>query len=355
MMTIGCAFWTYSNFRIPQGLDYIALESYGSSSDPAATRNEWLSKLEYLRPYLNSSQRIFLMPGATEAYGNETQLIQKANDIFTYALTDPLVIRVYPFDWYRDNYDCASAGVFCGNGVPATNYSISVIGNRSARDLPNLRARYIEIGHSIINGAFLDFGTGESSVQFLGGPSLPASPWIASQSGGTGGTTSIVDFFDPDIGATNQCLRINSGANANEWYVGPMAADELAVGARFRLVGFTPTGKENLLCLTTHSAPLSPAPSITLVNGRYKLWNYVNSDTQIIDIGPAITNAWHTAYLYARSDGRVRLWWDDNLLFDGPAPRVNSYDGYIEWGSGSWQYDAATTVDFDWVAYGNHF
>ena len=100
MMTLGCAFWSYSNFRIPQGIDYIALESYGSSGDPAATRNEWMSKLAFLRPYLNSSQRIFLMPGATEGYGTETQLIQKANDIFTYAQKDPLVIGVFPFDWY---------------------------------------------------------------------------------------------------------------------------------------------------------------------------------------------------------------------------------------------------------------
>src|SRR5439155_6979259 len=86
---------------------------------------------------------------------------------------------------------------------------------------------------------------------------------------------------------------------------------ELAVGARFRLAAFTGTGKENLLCLTTHSTPLSPAPAITLVNDRYKLWNYVNSDTELMDIGPAVTNAWHTAYLYARNDGRVKLWWDD--------------------------------------------
>src|SRR5947208_3867253 len=305
MMTLGCAFWSYSNFRIPQGIDYIALESYGSSGDPAATRNEWLSKLAYLGPYLNSSQRIFLMPGATEAYGNEGQLIQKANDIFTYAQTDPQVIGVFPFDWYSDNYDCASAGVFCGNGVPTTNYSIRVIGNRSARDLPNLRARYIQIGQEIMNGAFLDVGSGDPAIQFLGGPSLPAAPWLSSQSGGTGGTTAIVNFFDPDLGATNQALRINSGANANEWYVGPLALDELAVGARFRLAAFTPTGKENLLCLTTHSTALSPGPaaSITLVNGRYKLWNYVITNTELADIGPAVTNAWRTAWLYSRHAG----------------------------------------------------
>ena len=262
---------------------------------------------------------------------------------------------MFPFDWYSDNYDCASVGQFCGNGVPATNYAIPVIGSRSARDLPNLRARYIQIGQSIMSGPFLDVGAGGPSIQFLGGPDLPASPWIPSQTGGTDGTTLVVDFFDSTLGATNQALRIDSGANANEWYVGPMALDELAVAARFRLVTFSPTGKENLLCLTTRSAPLSPSPSITLVNGRYKLWSYVNSDTQIMDLGPAVTDAWHIAYLYARTDGKVKLWWDGNLVFDGAAPLVNPFDGYVEWGCGSWQYDATTTVDFDWVAYGNNF
>jgi hypothetical protein len=113
--------------------------------------------------------------------------------------------------------------------------------------------------------------------------------------------------------------------------------------------------KLNLLCLTTRSTPLSPSPSITLVNGRYKLWSYVNSDTQIMDLGPVVPNAWHVAYLYARKDGKVKLWWDGNLVFDGAAPLVNPFDGYVEWGSGSWQYDATTTADFDWVAYGNNF
>jgi hypothetical protein len=355
MFTVGCSFWTYGNFRIPNGMDYIAVESYGSTGDPAPTQSEWLAKLNYLKSYMNGAQRIFLMPGATENYGTESQLIQKANDIYNYAQTDPLVIGVFPFDWYSDTYDCASVGQFCGNGVPATNYSIPVIGSRSVRDLANLRARYIQIGQSIMRGPFLDVGAGGPAIQFLGGPSLPASPWIPSQTGGTDGTTLVVDFYDPELGATNQALRINSGANANEWYVGPLALDELAVGARFRLVAFSPTGKENLLCLTTRSTPLSPAPAITLVNGRYKLWSYVNSDTQIMDLGPVVSNVWHIAYLYARKDGKVKLWWDGNPVFDGAAPLVNPYDGYVEWGSGAWQYDATTTVDFDWVAYGSNF
>jgi len=355
MMTLGCSFWTYSNFRIPRGIDFIAVESYGSTGDPGATRTEWLAKLNHLKPFMNSSQRLFLMPGATEGYGTEPQLIQKADDIYNYAQTDARVIGVFPFDWYSETYDCASAGVFCGNGVPSRNFSIRVVGNRSARDLPNLRARYAQIGQSILRGSFLDVGSGGPSVQFLGGPSLPRSPWVGSQSGGPGGGTEVISFFDPELGATNQALRINSGSNANEWYVGSLQLDELAVGARFRLVEFSSTGKENLLCLTTRSAPLSPAPSITLVNGRYKLWSYVNSNREIADIGPAETNAWHTAYLYARKDGKVRLWWDGALTFDGVAPLVNPFNGYVEWGSGAWQFDATTTADFDWVAYGTSF
>jgi hypothetical protein len=353
MITLGCNFWGYSNFRLPAGLDYIAIESYGSSGDPATTKNEWLSKISHLKSYMNSSQKIFLMPGAVEGYGSESQLIQKANDVYDYAQTDPLIIGVFPFDWYSDSYDCASVGEFCGNGVPATNYAIPVIGGRSARDLPNLRARYVQIGQSIMNGPFLDVGAGGPSIQFLGGSSLPASPpWMSA---GTEGTTTVINFFDPELGATNQALRINSGASFREWFVGPFLTDEWAIGARFRLVSFSPTGSENLLCLTTSSTPLSPAPSITLVNGRYKLWSYVNSNTEIMDLGAVVPNAWHIAYLYARKDGKVKLWWDGNLVFDGPAPLVNPFNAYAEWGSGSWQYDATTTVDFDWIAYGNNF
>jgi DNA polymerase III delta prime subunit len=216
MFTVGCGFWNYSNFRIPDGMDYIAIESYGSTGDPATTKSEWLAKLNHLKSYMNGAQRIFLMPGATEGYGTESQLIKKGNDIYNYAQTDPLVIGVFPFDWYSDTYDCARVGQFCGNGVPATNYFIPVIGRRSVRDLPNLRARYIQIGQSIMNGPFLDVGAGARSMQFLGGPSLPTAPWIHSQAGGTDGITLVVNFFDSELGATNQALRINSGSNANE-------------------------------------------------------------------------------------------------------------------------------------------
>lgn len=208
-------------------------------------------------------------------------------------------------------------------------------------------------GAYIMKGAFLASGTGcEPWTQFLDGSFVPASPW---QPSGGGGTTTIINFLDPATGVTNQAMRVNSGANANEWYVYAGAVDEWAVGARFRIIAYSPLGKENILCLTTHSTPLSPSPSITLVDGRYRFWSYVNtnSSSDMLDLGPVAPNQWHTAYISARNDGKVRLWWDGALLFDSIAPLVNPFDAYVEWGSGSWQYDATTIVDFDWVAYGN--
>ena len=208
-------------------------------------------------------------------------------------------------------------------------------------------------GAWILKGTFLDVEHPCAPwTQFLDGSILPAAPWLPFQAGGTEGTTLVTNFVDPDLGATNQALRINSGSNANEWYTALGPVDELAAGARFRLVAFSPTGMENFLCVTTHSTPLSPAPAVTLVNGRFKLWSYVSSNTEIMDLGPAAANVWHTAYLYARNDGKVRLWWDGSLVFDGSAPLVNPFDAYVEWGSGAWQYGATTTVDFDWVACG---
>ena len=166
------------------------------------------------------------------------------------------------------------------------------------------------------------------------------------------GTTGISDFNDPANGSANQAIQLNSGTGANEWYVGPFFEDEVLGAARFTVQNFSATGKENLLCVTTTSEPNAPAPAITLVNGRYKLWNYVIADSEIIDIGPVVAGQWHTAYLYARKDEKVKLWWDGQLLFDDFAPLVNPYSGYFEWGSGSWQFDATDTLAFDWVAFG---
>ena len=194
---------------------------------------------------------------------------------------------------------------------------------------------------------------------YLDGSTQPEAPWIP-YSEGEAGTSEVIDFIDPANGASGHAVRINSGSGLNEWYVGAFFEGEVFGGARFKVEDFSATGKENLIAITTESDPLAPAPSITIVDGRFKLWSYVSATEpfgqyqgfEIADIGPVATQEWHTAYLYARKDGRVRLWWDGHLLFDTNAPLVNPFGGYFEWGSGSWQRDAIDTVDFDWVAYG---
>lgn len=191
-------------------------------------------------------------------------------------------------------------------------------------------------------------------LRYLDGTSLPSDqtpPWQVERLA-TSGETTIVDFLDPLNGAANQALQVTSGDGDNDWYEGAFRNDEILAGARFRLVEFSQEGKENLLSVTTVSDPLAPAPSVTLVDGRFKLWSYVESDVEILDLGEAVPGEWHTVYLHARKDGQVKLWWDGRVAFDDVAPRVNPYDGYVEWGSGSWQRSASTTVEFDWMGYG---
>lgn len=189
---------------------------------------------------------------------------------------------------------------------------------------------------------------------FLDGSTLPEVPWIIYQDGleEEREETVVVDFVDPVGGAANQALRVRSGTGITEWYIGPFPNEEVSVGLRFRVTAVSDLGKENIVSVTTRSKHLAPAPAITLVNGRFKLWNYVHSDTEIIDIGPVDLGVFHTTYLYARADGHVKMWWDGKIIFDDYAPLVSPYDGYFEWGSGSWQFDASDTVDFDWVGFG---
>ncbi|MBI3851987.1 MAG: hypothetical protein HY298_17150 [Verrucomicrobia bacterium] len=225
-------------------------------------------------------------------------------------------------------------------------------------------ARYFQGGVSDFEICFAPSGCPPSPClwnQFLDGSSLPASPWFFYQTGGTEGSTSIVNFYDPDIGGTNHALRINSGANSTEWYLGPLFTDEVVAAARFRTVAFSGTSAENLLCAEVGgSGDHCAAPAITIVTNRYKLWSYTEGTfgsgtggSQILDIGPVLLDQFHTAYIYAHKSGLIRLWWDGKLIFDGLSPMVPNYDGFMEWGSGSWQFTAATTVDFDWVGYGN--
>ena len=199
-------------------------------------------------------------------------------------------------------------------------------------------------------------------IQFLDGSSLPTAPWIAYQDGPADGRgdTVVVNFVDPVGGTNNQALRVNSGPGSVQWYIGPLNVPEVVAAARFRLVSFSPTGRENLLCVQVGGGGThAPSVSITLVDGRYKIWAYTfgefgatNSGLEIQDIGPVTSNQFHTAYIYCRQDGSTKVWWDGQMIYDAIPISLGGYDGYIEWGSGSWQFNATDVVDFDWVGYG---
>ena len=82
-------------------------------------------------------------------------------------------------------------------------------------------------------------------------------------------------------------------------------------------------------------------------------WSYT-SDEPIFDLGPVIVDVWHVAYVLAKSDGTAKVWWDGAYVVDGPVPNTPDYDGYVEFGSGTyWETTAHTVVDFDWVGSGD--
>jgi len=174
-----------------------------------------------------------------------------------------------------------------------------------------------------------------------------------------------------NIGGTNYALRMDSPfhslppppgthTNYNEYYVFAFGAYERVGASRFRLVDFSATGKENLLSVSIGGVTNvfgtntdGRAPSITLVDGHYHVWSYI-SDEEILDLGPAVTNVFHTAYILARTNGTAQVWWDGAIVFDGQVPVTQDFNGYVEFGSGTyWQTDAGTTLDFDWVGVGN--
>jgi hypothetical protein len=214
-------------------------------------------------------------------------------------------------------------------------------------------------------------------ISLLDGSELPeviaAPPWTYYvDPGPEEGSVQIVD-----LGGGNMGLQLNSPAHsdgenpgatinhANEYYT---FRDEMGVptenigAARFRLVEFTPTGKENLLSVTVNSGldedgdmqpdGMSTAPAITLVDGNYWIWSYTTNEP-ILDLGPAVAGEFHEAYVMARNDGTAQVWWDGAMVLDGPVPAAPNFGDYVEFGSGTyWQTTAGTTVDFDWVGWG---
>ena len=188
-------------------------------------------------------------------------------------------------------------------------------------------------------------------ISFLDGSSVPGDPWLPFINEGS---TLIVD-----IGGGNFALRMDSPehsdpepSHGNAYYDLRFGDTDIVGAARFRLVDFSATGKENLLAVTVGGG-MAIAPSITLVDGNYWVWSYT-SDEPVQDLGPAVANEWHTAYILARADGRATVMWDGTFVVDGPVTDAPSYDGYVEFGSGIyWQTTAATIVDFDWAGSGD--
>jgi len=186
---------------------------------------------------------------------------------------------------------------------------------------------------------------------FLDGSALPGPPWDPFINEGS---TTVVD-----IGGGNMALRMDSpahsdgeGTHYNEYYDIRFGETKVLGAARFRLVEFSSPGMENLLGVTV-GAPNPIAPSITLVDGNYWVWSYTSNEP-ILDLGAAVLDEWHTAYILAnRITGKAKVWWDGALVVDGLVTDSPNYDGYVEFGSGTyWQTTAHTVVDFDWVGSG---
>jgi hypothetical protein len=195
--------------------------------------------------------------------------------------------------------------------------------------------------------SFLDFNDSQ----------LPTDPWVPF----------VNDEANPpafvDLGGGNFALRLSSpdhsaeeppppsGTYYNEYFDERFGETDIVGAARFRLAEFTPLGQENLLSVAVGGG-MPVAPAITLVDGHYWVWSYTTNE-EILDLGPAVANEWHEAYVLASSTGIAKVWWDGELVRDGVVPPAPNFDGYVEFGSGTyWQTSAGTTVDFDWVGSG---
>jgi hypothetical protein len=194
----------------------------------------------------------------------------------------------------------------------------------------------------------------------------PDPPWSEFFNEGS------ADFVD--LGAGNFALRMDSpdhtsenpvpGTYYNEYYVTDIPGYEKLGAARFRLESFTPTGKENLLAVSTPVA----APTITLVDGNYWIWSYLSAEASqpILNLGPAVAGEFHEVYILTTvtatddmgmpTGGGAKVWWDGEVVYDGPVDSGEEVNlgGYVEFGSGTyWQVNAGTVVDFDWVGFGD--
>ncbi len=199
-------------------------------------------------------------------------------------------------------------------------------------------------------------------ISFLDGSELPGIPWVYYERPDV--LEGNVQIFD--LGSGNMALRLDSLAHmdgenrtdqtehANEYYA---FRDEMGVptenvvGSRFRLMEFTPTGKENLLSVTINNGLDEDGDGQP--DGNFWVWSYTTNES-ILDLGPTVAGQFHEAYVMARNNGTAQVSWDGAMVLDGPVPKSGDFADYVEFGSGtSWQTTAGTTVDFDWVGWGD--
>ncbi|MDH7603056.1 MAG: hypothetical protein QHI38_13025 [Armatimonadota bacterium] len=187
---------------------------------------------------------------------------------------------------------------------------------------------------------------------YLDGSTMPSDPWWPWPEDPAPGELVLVD------GET--CIRMSAPADeAAEYYLNP--TQEITLGAaRFRLESYSPSGAKDLLCVIANNLVevtpdgdmifSSPSVSITLVDGCFWVYDYTEG-TGFVNLGLA-DNAFHTAYILVDGpQGTATVAWDGNIVYQGNPPS-HDFDGWIEWGAGSWQVSAAVTADFDWVGYG---
>jgi len=137
--------------------------------------------------------------------GRKLQLIQKANDIFNYALTDPSSSASSRLTGTAKIMIAPAPAFSAETAFLRPNYSISVIGDRSARDLPNLR-------RALYPDRSLNYEW-RFSGRWRRRSCAPIPRW--SQPAGITlgvlwGRNGHCRFFRPRPRSHNQCLRISS-------------------------------------------------------------------------------------------------------------------------------------------------
>src|SRR4029077_3926014 len=110
-----------AGFSLPAGYDWIGMECYQGVADCQ-------NKVNALKPMLPPGGRVWILPlGVASVYNSEAQLVQQAQDMYDWAKDEPAIIGFTVFVWQSN----------------------MVAPDLAVRDLPNLKAKYREIGNLI--------------------------------------------------------------------------------------------------------------------------------------------------------------------------------------------------------------